>query len=276
MNCKNTKISQMPRADHLHGGDLIPIVQHGKNKTINIQDLVDLFRRILPPPPPGPCPHPWGPEPHPHPWPGQPWDHHHDCGNPIIHNEIDMANRARQDAAIAKASASAAEGRIAVLQKTADVALDSSNKALSAVKIFRGQIDQIRQLAAEQQWLKAEMRNDRRRINLLNDVVLVLIEKVKELERQAGLSTDVPEFGDAWLSQLQDPLTDEQPMFPDDPHHHHHHHHHHKPYRPSSIFDNDEEGDSGDDFDLPDDYDGTYEGNSPSDPIGGDAPWVQY
>ena len=187
-----------------------------------------------------------------------------------------MANRARQDAAIAKASASAAEGRIAVLQKTADVALDSSNKALSAVKIFRGQIDQIKQLAAEQEWLKAEMRNDRRRINLLNDVVLVLIEKVKELERQAGLSTDVPEFGDAWLSQLQDPLTDEQPMFPDDPHHHHHHHHHHKPYRPSSIFDNDEEGDSGDDFDLPDDYDGTYEGNSPSDPIGGDAPWVQY
>ena len=63
-------------------------------------------------------------------------------------------------------------------------------------------------------------------------------------------------------------------MFPDDPHHHHHHHHH-KPYRPSSIFDNDEEGDSEDDFDLPN-YDGTYEGNSPSDPIGGDAPWVQY
>ena len=40
MNCKNTKISQMPRADHLHGGDLIPIVQHGKNKTININKQI--------------------------------------------------------------------------------------------------------------------------------------------------------------------------------------------------------------------------------------------
>jgi hypothetical protein len=114
MICKDLKISEMPKADHLHGHDLIPIVQHGKNKVIDIQDLVDLFKKILPPPP-CPGPHPYDPCPGPH---------HHDP----FYEELDfgLLHKAREDAAIAKASASSVEGKLDVLQKTADVSLDSS------------------------------------------------------------------------------------------------------------------------------------------------------
>jgi len=110
-DCKDLKISQMPKADHLHGGDLIPIVQHGHNKTINVQDLVDLFKRILPPHHPEPP--------------------HHHCDDPC---EMDLISKTRQDAAIARASASNVEGKLEVTQKTAEVALNTSNNAINYVR----------------------------------------------------------------------------------------------------------------------------------------------
>jgi len=217
MDCKDLKISEMPRADHLHSGDLIPIVQHGHNKTINVQDLVDLFKRILPPPP-HPC------DPH-----CDPWDH----PGPHIHGlDFDVINRAREDAAIAKASATTVEGKLDLLQKTSDVALDSSQKALNVVRMFKTQINQIKQLAGELQYVKAEERNNRSKISRLARTVVVLIEKIKMLEMRTGLDVNVPDVGDDWLDSLQDPIVE--------PCHHHHHHHHHKPH---SIFDNIDEDD---------------------------------
>lgn len=217
MDCRDLKISEMPRADHLHGGDLIPIVQHGHNKTINVQDLVDLFKRILPPPP-HPC---------------DPCDHHHHCPEPFVHGlDFDIVNKAREDAAIAKAAATTVEGKLDVLQKTSDVALDSSQKALNVVKVFKSQIGQIKQLAGELQYLKAEERNNRSKIARLAHTVAILIEKVKMLEMRTGLDTSVPDAGNDWLDSLQDPY-----FAPDHcgPHHHGPHH----PYKPGSIFDGD-------------------------------------
>lgn len=223
MNCRDLKISEMPRADHLHSGDLIPIVQHGHNKTINVQDLVDLFKRILPPPP------------HPH-HPCDHWDHH--CHpEPFIHGlDFDIVNKAREDAAIAKAAATTVEGKLDVLQKTADVALDSSQKALNVVRVFKSQIGQIKQLAEELQYVKAEERNNRSKIARLAHTVAILIEKVKMLEMKAGLDVSVPDAGNDWLDSLQDPY-----FAPDHcGSHHHHHGPHHHPYKPGSIFDGDD------------------------------------
>lgn len=231
MDCRDLKISEMPRADHLHSGDLIPIVQHGHNKTINVQDLVDLFKRILPPPP-----HPHHPcdpcDPH-----FEPWDHHHHCHpEPFVHGlDFDIVNKAREDAAIAKAAATTVEGKLDVLQKTADVALDSSQKALNVVRVFKSQLGQIKQLAGELQYLKAEERNNRSKIARLAHTVAVLIEKVKMLEMRTGLDVSVPDAGNDWLDSLQDPY-----FAPDHCGPHHHHKPHHHPYKPGSIFDGDD------------------------------------
>jgi hypothetical protein len=216
MICKDLKISEMPKADHLHGHDLIPIVQHGKNKVIDIQDLVDLFKRILPPPPhPCPGPHPYDPCPGPHdPCPGPHFD--------PFYTELDfgLLNKVREDAAIAKASASSVEGKLDVLQKTADVSLDSSQKALNLVKMLKAQLGQIKQLVIEQEYLKAEVRNSKSKINYLKNAVLILAERVKQLEINAGLEFENIDLGgDSWLDEIQDPL--------DEPNYHHHHHHHH-------------------------------------------------
>jgi hypothetical protein len=186
MICKDLKISEMPKADHLHGHDLIPIVQHGKNKVIDIQDLVDLFKRILPPPPhPCPGPHPYDPCPGPHdPCPGPHFD--------PFYTELDfgLLNKVREDAAIAKASASSVEGKLDVLQKTADVSLDSSQKALNLVKMLKAQLGQIKQLVIEQEYLKAEVSNSKSKINYLKNAVLILAERVKQLEINAGLELE--------------------------------------------------------------------------------------
>lgn len=210
MNCKDLKISEMPKANHLHGGDLIPIVQHGYNKVINVQDLVDLFKRILPPPPP--------PGPHPGPW-CDPGHHCHPHYDPYFAGlDFDIMNKVREDAAVAKASASAVEGKLGVLQKTSDVALDSSHKALNAVKLFRQQIGKIEALVAEQAYLKAEVANSKNLIKSLKNAVLLLNERVRELERREGIDAENIDLGgDSWLDELQDPFAG---------HHHHHHHHH--------------------------------------------------
>lgn len=200
-DCKDLKISQMPKADHLHGGDLIPIVQHGHNKTINVQDLVDLFKRILPPPPHH-CPEP------PH--------HHHHCDDPC---EMDLISKTRQDAAIARASASNVEGKLEVVQKTADVALNTSNKAINYVRLFKNQLDQINQITREYAWLKAEVESNKSKIRNLLDIITVLIGDITLLKQATGLDFTVPEVPN-WLDELQySPIPDE--------HHHHHHHHHH-------------------------------------------------
>jgi hypothetical protein len=229
MSCKDIKISEMPRACHLHGGDLIPIVQHGKNKAINVQDLVDLFKRILPPPP-HPCPPPPFPGPH---CP----DHHGHCHAPFdpYFGDIDMQllGKVREDAAVAKASASAVEGKLDVVEKTADVALNTSNKAAHAVRLFKEQIGKIQALTMEQAELKARVLNDKKTIKALKDAVLLLTERVKELERRAGID-DFEEInlgGDSWLNELQDPF---------EGHHHGHHHHHHHHYVPTNEEDDDE------------------------------------
>jgi hypothetical protein len=213
MNCKDLKISEMPKANHLHGGDLIPIVQHGYNKVINVQDLVDLFKRILPPPPP--------PGPHPGPW-CDPGHHCHPHYDPYFAGlDFDIMNKVREDAAVAKASASAVEGKLGVLQKTSDVALDSSHKALNAVKLFRQQIGKIEALVAEQAYLKAEVANSKNLIKSLKNAVLLLNERVRELERREGIDAeDIDLGGDSWLDELQDPFVGHH-------HHHHHHGHHH-------------------------------------------------
>ncbi len=210
MNCKDLKISEMPKANHLHGGDLIPIVQHGYNKVINVQDLVDLFKRILPPPPP--------PGPHLGPW-YDPGHHCHPHYDPYFAGlDFDIMNKVREDAAVAKASASAVEGKLGVLQKTSDVALDSSHKALNAVKLFRQQIGKIEALVAEQAYLKAEVANSKNLIKSLKNAVLLLNERVRELERREGIDAENIDLGgDSWLDELQDPFAG---------HHHHHHHHH--------------------------------------------------
>ena len=212
MNCKDLKISEMPKANHLHGGDLIPIVQHGYNKVINVQDLVDLFKRILPPPPP--------PGPHLGPW-YDPGHHCHPHYDPYFAGlDFDIMNKVREDAAVAKASASAVEGKLGVLQKTSDVALDSSHKALNAVKLFRQQIGKIEALVAEQAYLKAEVANSKNLIKSLKNAVLLLNERVRELERREGIDAENIDLGgDSWLDELQDPFAG---------HHHHHHHHHHE------------------------------------------------
>ncbi len=190
----------MPKADHLHGEDLIPIVQHGHNKVIDVQDLVDLFKRILPPPPPPkPCPEPWHPEPH-HCGP-----HHHHCDD---YCGIDIIGKVREDAAIAKASASAVEGRVAVLEKTSDVALDSARRAAQAVKDLHCQIDRIKHLGLEIGQLKAKLFNDRNKIDQLTRGLLFLNERVKDLERKVGITSAEPDFSPSWLGQLQDPFND--------------------------------------------------------------------
>ena len=218
MNCKDTKISEMPRACHLHGGDLIPIVQHGKNKAIIVQDLVDLFKRILPPPPP---PHP-GPHP---PFPGPCPDHHGHCHVPPYDpyfGDLDMQilGKVREDAAVAKASASVVEGKLDAVEKTADVALNASHKALNVVKVFKEQINKIQALSIEQADLKVKVLNDRRKIKELIQAVLLLNQRVRALEQQAGIEpSDLNLPGDPWLDSLQDP-------FPSHGCHHHGHHHH--------------------------------------------------
>lgn len=194
-NCKDLKISEMPKADHLHGEDLIPIVQHGRNKVIDVQDLVDLFKRILPPPPPPkPCPEPWYPE---------PYHHHHHCND---YCGIDIIGKVREDAAIAKASASAVEGKVAVLEKTADVALDSSQRAMNIVKTFESQIDQIRTLGLQVGQLEAKVFNDRNKIDQLTTGLLLLTERVKDLERKLGVTPSEMDFSPSWLSHLQNPF----------------------------------------------------------------------
>ena len=223
MDCKDLKISQMPKACHLHGGDLIPIVQHGQNKVINVQDLVDLFKRILPPPP------------HPHHHDCFPPHHHDDCFPPHHHDchdewcepkycgddwEFNLIHRAREDAAIAKASVGSVEGEIHVAQRTADTALDASQKALTGVKVLKGQIDKIAHIIRSQQYLEAEVRNNKRKIKTLNTIVLALIEKIKELD-----PSDTSTFGDDWLSMLQAQSFEDIDFNHYHPHHHHHHHH---------------------------------------------------
>lgn len=196
-DCKDLKISQMPKADHLHGGDLIPIVQHGHNKTINVQDLVDLFKKILPPPHhPEPC-------------------HHHD--DPC---EMDLISKTRKDAAIARASASNVEGKLDVIQKTSEVALNTSSKAINYVRLFKNQLDQINQIIREYTWLKAEVESNKYKTKNLLDIISVLIEDITLLKDVTGLTFVVPEVPN-WLDELQN-----SPI-PNDCHHHHHHHHHH-------------------------------------------------
>jgi hypothetical protein len=195
-DCKDLKISQMPKADHLHGGDLIPIVQHGHNKTINVQDLVDLFKKILPPPHhPEPC-------------------HHHD--DPC---EMDLISKTRKDAAIARASASNVEGKLDVIQKTSEVALNTSSKAINYVRLFKNQLDQINQIIREYTWLKAEVESNKYKTKNLLDIISVLIEDITLLKDVTGLTFVVPEVPN-WLDELQN-----SPI-PNDCHHHHHHHHH--------------------------------------------------
>lgn len=209
MACRDLKISEMKKADHLHGHDLIPIVQHGKNRVIDVQDLVDLFKRILPPP----CP----PKPHCDPW----HEPHHGPHCDPFYEELDHAllHKIREDAAIAKASATTVEGKLAATQRTAEVSLDASQKALNAVRLFKSQLGAIKQIIAEQQYLKAEVRNNRSKINNLRNFVLLLAERIKELELKNGIEfQELNLEGDSWIDDLQDP-------FDSDCHHHHHHHH---------------------------------------------------
>jgi hypothetical protein len=197
-DCKDLKISQMPKADHLHGGDLIPIVQHGHNKTINVQDLVDLFKKILPP---HHCPEP-----------------HHYCDDPC---EMDLISKTRQDAAIARASTSNIEGKLDVIQKTSEVALNNSSKAINYVKLFKNQLDQINQIVREYAWLKAEVESNKSKTKNLLDIITVLIGDITLLKQATGLDFVVPEVPN-WLDELQ------HSPIPNEHHHHCHCHHHHE------------------------------------------------
>ena len=48
MSCKNLKISEMPIVKKLQASDVLPIVQDGKNYTISIKQLLQLFHQIRP------------------------------------------------------------------------------------------------------------------------------------------------------------------------------------------------------------------------------------